>query len=456
MTETAARRLFTAVLLFAALLIFSNLQGGSLDDDNESRTAERAREILVFDDWLTIHWNYQPDFVKPPLYYWLTAMTYKVIGVSEFGARLWAACFGLLGFYAVYRFGTLLFSPQVGAVAAAVLLTIPQYLEHARTALLDTGLLSVGLLGLCAFLANAFLWGWILLGLGFMLKGPWVFFYLFAALLWWLCQRQWEVFQNPRLYLGVSFFLVIVLPWHLIQYYLHGQAFLDAYFGHEIIDRIQQPLLGPQHGALYYVKRIADRWHVWMGWLLIGHVIVGWQGKEGRVLAFLDLWIIVVLSILTFLIHTKSRKYAMVLYPAMAVIVGYFILYAVERLRWGMQLLALSAGIALVSLFFRYESALDFNPEMKTIGQVVQHSSADSHRVIAFRPEGMEPVIVFYCRRPVHFVWSSEELAQTVQNSSLVVLRKEDLPFSGLWQNGFQTRSVYEGTTYIVIALQHR
>lgn len=456
MTETAARRLFAAVLLLAVVLIFYNLGSGSLDDDNESRTAERAREILLFDDWLTIHWNYQPDFVKPPLYYWLTALTYSVIGVNELSARLWSAFFGLLGFYAVYRFGTLLFSAQVGAAAAAVFLTIPHFIEHARAALLDTGLLSVGLLGLCALLSNALLSGWMLLGVGFMLKGPWVFFYLLAAFLWCLMQRRWEVIKNPRLYLGMGLFLIIVLPWHMTQYYLHGQSFLDAYFGHEIIERIRHPLLGPQYGEFYYFMRVADRWHVWTGWVLIGHVVVGWREKEGRALAFLDLWILAVLATLTFLIHTKSRKYAMVVYPALAVIVGYFILYAVEHLRWGAHLLALSMIIALGSLLYHYNPSLDFNSEMKAMGQAVQRSTADSQSLLAYRPVGVEPVIVFYSRRPVYFIWSPEALAQTVQNDAFVVLKKDDLPLSGLQQHGFLMRTVYESATLILIAVHRR
>jgi hypothetical protein len=34
---------------------------------------------------------------------------------------------------------------------------------------------------------------------------------------------------------------IIVLPWHLAQYALHGRVFLEAYIGHEILERVQQP-----------------------------------------------------------------------------------------------------------------------------------------------------------------------------------------------------------------------
>jgi 4-amino-4-deoxy-L-arabinose transferase-like glycosyltransferase len=42
-------------LLLGASLIFWNLGGAALTHWDEGRTAERAREILVFHDWVTIH-----------------------------------------------------------------------------------------------------------------------------------------------------------------------------------------------------------------------------------------------------------------------------------------------------------------------------------------------------------------------------------------------------------------
>jgi len=34
---------------------------------------------------------------------------------------------------------------------------------------------------------------------------------------------------------------IVALPWHLAQYALHGQVFLEAYIGHEILGCVQQP-----------------------------------------------------------------------------------------------------------------------------------------------------------------------------------------------------------------------
>ncbi|HEV8715111.1 MAG TPA: glycosyltransferase family 39 protein [Candidatus Binatia bacterium] len=449
MTERTAVRLLTAVLLLGIAIIFCNLWSGSLEDWDEARTAERAREILVLGDWLTIHWNYQPDFIKPPLYYWLTALVYQVIGVSEFGARLWSALFGVLGFYAVYRLGKVVFSAAVGAVAAALLLTIPYYLAYARIAMLDTGLLSFGVLALCAFLSQAPLWGWAFLGIGFMIKGPWIFFYALPLPLWWLTQKDWRLIRDPKFYLGVVIFLVIVLPWHLVQYAVHGQTFFDSYVGHQIMRRIQQPLGSHRQGPFFYFVQLLAKWHVWIYWFITGHFVVGWQGKDGRKLAFLDLWILLVLLSFTLLISTKRTRYLVLVYPALAVVVAYYILYAVEHLRWGKQWLALSIAISVALFLYLHKFRLDFNAEVKMLGQVVQQYPLNAQPVLAFQV--MKAVIVFYCRRPVQAVSSPEELLQILHSDSLVILTKEGTALSSLEQHGIKFRTLYEGPTYLLV-----
>ena len=43
---------------------------------DEGRYAEIAREMLELKDWLSPHVNYVLYFEKPPLMYWLTAISH--------------------------------------------------------------------------------------------------------------------------------------------------------------------------------------------------------------------------------------------------------------------------------------------------------------------------------------------------------------------------------------------
>jgi asparagine N-glycosylation enzyme membrane subunit Stt3 len=65
----------------------------------------------------------------------------------------------------------------------------------------------------------------------------------------------------------------------------------------------------------------------------------------------------VVLLILTFGIRTQMSRYTLALYPAIAIVVAYFVLHALAHLRWGKHLVSLSGGIAL-ALFVSHRDVL--------------------------------------------------------------------------------------------------
>ncbi|MFH0909004.1 MAG: hypothetical protein V1929_09600 [bacterium] len=75
------------LVLISFVIYFWRLGEGSLRPWDESLTAERSREVLLVDDWFTPHFQLQPDYQKPPLYYWLTVLNFKLFGVNEFSVR---------------------------------------------------------------------------------------------------------------------------------------------------------------------------------------------------------------------------------------------------------------------------------------------------------------------------------------------------------------------------------
>ncbi|HEX7233478.1 MAG TPA: glycosyltransferase family 39 protein, partial [Candidatus Binatia bacterium] len=77
--------LLTAV---AAFVLLYQLGGAALFEPDEGRNAEKAREILLLNDWVTPHENFYPVLDKPIFFYWLIAFSYKLFGVSEWTARL--------------------------------------------------------------------------------------------------------------------------------------------------------------------------------------------------------------------------------------------------------------------------------------------------------------------------------------------------------------------------------
>ena len=77
------------LILAAAILRLLSLALYPLMDTTEARYAEIARIMVELDDWVTPWFDYGvPFWGKPPMSFWLTAISFKTFGVNEFAARL--------------------------------------------------------------------------------------------------------------------------------------------------------------------------------------------------------------------------------------------------------------------------------------------------------------------------------------------------------------------------------
>jgi 4-amino-4-deoxy-L-arabinose transferase-like glycosyltransferase len=85
--------------------------------------AEIAREILLEGDWITLHLNGVRYFDKPPLLYWLGALSMTAWGPTEPVLRLWPVLGVLAAVTGTALLGARLLSPWAGVVAGLALLT---------------------------------------------------------------------------------------------------------------------------------------------------------------------------------------------------------------------------------------------------------------------------------------------------------------------------------------------
>src|SRR5262249_38912218 len=171
--------------------------------------------------------------------------------------------------------------------------------------------------------------------------------------------------------------------------------------------------------------------------------------EGGNILAFLDLWILVALLILTFGIRTQMIRYTLPLYPAIAIVVAYFVLHALAHLCWGKPLVILSSGVALALCVYLRGVSLSSNTDLQALGLAVQRSAEDAQSVVVFQIS--EPGLIFYCRRPGQWVWSPEELGQVVRPGSLLIVGKADLLSGLVVPQGITLRVLHQGSTYTLM-----
>jgi len=98
----------TTLILGIILASFNGLSRTPLFQPIEGLTAEVAREMLESRDFLVPHFNYSIYADKPPLFYWVTIPGVKLLGNTEFGARLGLAMVGIAEIILVFLLGRLL------------------------------------------------------------------------------------------------------------------------------------------------------------------------------------------------------------------------------------------------------------------------------------------------------------------------------------------------------------
>src|SRR5205085_8951593 len=131
-------RPFLLVLAAATLLLFLNVGRLGLTDRDEGSNAEAAREMIESGDWITPQLNGEPRFSKPIFIYWLMSGAYRLLGVSEFSARVPSAGCMIALILLQYWFLTSTRGTFIGLVGGLMLLLNIELVAIGRLALTDS------------------------------------------------------------------------------------------------------------------------------------------------------------------------------------------------------------------------------------------------------------------------------------------------------------------------------
>jgi 4-amino-4-deoxy-L-arabinose transferase-like glycosyltransferase len=106
----------TALLLgFCLTLYCLNLGRWDLWKPDEPRYVQVAREMVTGGDWALMHLNGKMYTDKPPLFFWMIALSsYLWQGFTSFSARFPSAFFGTLTVLLTFLIGRELYSSRMG------------------------------------------------------------------------------------------------------------------------------------------------------------------------------------------------------------------------------------------------------------------------------------------------------------------------------------------------------
>jgi 4-amino-4-deoxy-L-arabinose transferase-like glycosyltransferase len=324
------------VLGLALLLLFYRLGEGSLYDWDEAIYAQVAKEMFRSGTWMTLTWNGTPFFHKPPLYFWLTALAYQIIGVSELAARLWSATFGFGVVVLTFILGVRFRSWIVGAIAALLLLVVDRgyyghwwnFLNLSRVGMLDSTLTFwIMLAVLCVWQAERrpemIVWLGLPVGLAVMTKAWPGFLAGLIPFAFWLIAGPRRSSASALWAAAALLAALVSLPWHLWEYALHGTPFLHEYVSVNLTGRLFQTFEGNTGGPWHYLTLLRRGFSIWGYLWPLAYIWATWQAytRGDRRAWVLLAWITLPLLLFS-LAQTKLGWYISMVYPAIALLLA--------------------------------------------------------------------------------------------------------------------------------------
>ena len=364
-------RLWLALLLLGtALLAFWSLGSLPLVDVDEPVYGQVGKEMVHSGPvgWLTPHYGGLSWFDKPPLFYWLTALSMRLFGVSEFAARAPSALLavGLVAVTYVLARRAYPQTPRAALWAGFALATSVQFFLLARAAVTDMTLaftLTSALLALYTWTqVNQARWivlAGVMTGLAALTKGPVALVLIGVQTIAFLClTRQAKRLLSPALWGGFALCLLVGLPWFLLMIHLHGKLFIDGFLEANNVTRYLQAEHKETSPIWFFLPVLLGGFFPW-SLALPGALVMAWrQGREAwraqvmdNPALFLGLWVALVFVFFS-ASQSKLITYIFPLYPAAAVLAGCWLAKRPETLArfdplWLYAALAVVLAVAL-------------------------------------------------------------------------------------------------------------
>ena len=215
-----------------------------LFDLDEGAFSAATREMIESGNWVSTYLNGVPRHDKPILIYWFQAVSVNLFGLSEFSLRLPSILASMVWIYSVHHFCKQVFDTRIASLSVWLLsscwLTTIIFKSATADALLNS-IICLTFFQIYYYISNPrswrLVWIGVLMGLGFLTKGPVAVVLPALSSLITLAilskEKVWlRAVVHPYTW---GMFLLIVLPWHIAVYLDQGYEFFKGfYLGHNL------------------------------------------------------------------------------------------------------------------------------------------------------------------------------------------------------------------------------
>jgi 4-amino-4-deoxy-L-arabinose transferase len=359
-------RTATLLVILAYILIYLLPLGiRPLSIPDETRYGEIPHEMITTGDWAVPHLIELRYFEKPPMGYWLNAISLKLFGENNFAVRLPTALGAGLSAWFVWllliRIG---YAQRTALIAAAVYLSMTEVLLVGTIAVLDTpfSMFLTGGMVLFYLSANdparrrerAYLIGsGIFFGLAFLTKGflaivlPGMVLFVYALL-----QKRYALLWKSVISAAIAG--LTILPWALI---IHRREpdFWHYFFWQEHIRRFLEPNAQHPEPMYFFILYLPAMAFPWIAYLPAAIAGLRERAQNTDFIRYLLLWFI-----LPFIFFSISRgKLTTYILPVFVPLTAYLTLGIIAYLKAGKsRLFTLGSVINTVLLLLLFAAAI--------------------------------------------------------------------------------------------------
>ncbi len=234
------------LIILGAVFFIPGLGRVHLFDWDEANFAEASREMIERENFLQVTIDYQPFYQKPPLFFWLQALSMKTFGMNEFAARFVNAVCGMATLAAVFIIGSRIYTVTFGLLWALAFLG--SFLPHFffKSGVIDPVFNFFIFLSL-TLIAKALLTGnrsrragWFAvagacIGLATLSKGPVAFLIIFITMfVYWASLRFKMFFSSTDIISFLATTAGVALLFFGIETFSHGTGFIKNFIAYQI------------------------------------------------------------------------------------------------------------------------------------------------------------------------------------------------------------------------------
>ncbi len=257
------KKFFPFLILISAIFFFIPFLGSvHLFDWDEINFAESAREMIVSGNFSRVQIDFHPFWEKPPLFFWMQALSMKTFGINEFAARFPNAVIGIVTLVTFFFLGKKLYDEKFGLIWA--LAYLGSFLPHFyfKSGIIDP-FFNFFIFLTVVFLAKSIsktgeskglkyaLFAGISIGLATLTKGPvGLLITAISILVYWIIMRFKKITNWKNILIFALSCLIISSLWFGLEMIKNGFWFFKEFIKYQA-DLFIKPGAG-HSGPIYY------------------------------------------------------------------------------------------------------------------------------------------------------------------------------------------------------------